>query len=391
MPGAGLLASFVAAPGFPGSLENAAGRRTILVNGAVCTFPDLAFKCDAGDRMLRLGSLHAAPKRVEIDRQLARNAVLVIGFSLAPVELHAEVGATSATAETGVFATRCAHADYHLIGICEGGKGWSIGQASRKRAIVTTISSVENPLIRTNEARRYHHFRPIYHHLPFFELERLVGRKLGAALDVACGTGHSTKELSEICSHVVGCDISTSMLEEARRNEARLQFVQAPAEAMPFESHSFELVNISMGIHWLDQERFLDEAKRLLRPSGYLNIDNYGFSGKMTALESFEKIHKDFYFKHFPAPKRGSAYPAAKLLEIRNFRLLKDIRYEHRILLDLNQFVGFLLTQSNVQLYSAGDPEGVEVVLLQNYEPFFEGKKRELQFSGLSKLYQLGV
>ena len=50
---------------------------------------------------------------------------------------------------------------------------------------------------------------------------------------------------------------------------ARVQFVQAFAEQLPFPDASFDLVVTSMSCHhWADQQKALREARRVLSPGG---------------------------------------------------------------------------------------------------------------------------
>src|ERR1700704_930924 len=64
-----------------------------------------------------------------------------------------------------------------------------------------------------------------------------------AVLDVACGTGALTRELSRRTApggRVVGTDFSPSMLEEARRRSPALLWVEADAHALPFGDAEFD-------------------------------------------------------------------------------------------------------------------------------------------------------
>ena len=208
------------------------------------------------------------------------------------------------------------------------------------------------------------------------------------ALDVACGTGHATVELDKICASAVGCDISSAMLQEAARQNPALNFVQAAAETLPFASCTFDLINISMAIHWINQEAFLREARRLLRPGGILSIDNYGFRGQMLPDNGFESFHKDFYRRRFPSPKRNADYPADAVCKDHGFHLQKDIHYEHFIEMSEEQFLGFLRTQSNLQLRNSATDQALMDDLSERYDPFFRGNLRRLLFGGLMKVYQ---
>lgn len=246
-----------------------------------------------------------------------------------------------------------------------------------------------NPFIRPHEAERYQNYRPQYHHIPFQKLTTVVGNSLESGLDVACGTGHSTLALTKICKVVSGCDLSPAMLAEARRH-SDLPFVECSAENLTFPNASFDMVNISMGIHWLDQDRFLKEAARVLRKKGYLSIDNYGFTGKMFPDNGFSEFNNRFWKENFPAPPRNKNYPEDSILLEHGFRLVTEIHYDHLMVMGLHSFVGFLMTQSNV-LSKNSEPEATITLLTKTYEPFFGDQKQEVLFGGLLKLHQLAA
>jgi ubiquinone/menaquinone biosynthesis C-methylase UbiE len=54
-------------------------------------------------------------------------------------------------------------------------------------------------------------------------------------------------------------------------NEVR--YIVTPDENLPFEENKFDIITLSQVFHWLDgaqRDRFLTEARRVLRPSGWL-------------------------------------------------------------------------------------------------------------------------
>ena len=82
-------------------------------------------------------------------------------------------------------------------------------------------------------------------------------------LDVACGTGFLTRHLP---GEVVGLDQSESMLDEARRQAPKAEFVRGDALDLPFEDGSFGRVftgHFYGHLERADRERFLTEARRL--------------------------------------------------------------------------------------------------------------------------------
>lgn len=101
--------------------------------------------------------------------------------------------------------------------------------------------------------------------------------EIGAALDVCCGTGAGMEMLRPLCrDRVVGIDFSEPMLRVARRQvvdaagDAKLEFVQADALAMPF-SNEFDLA-VCFGalghIARRDQDRFVQQVGAALKPGG---------------------------------------------------------------------------------------------------------------------------
>ena len=94
----------------------------------------------------------------------------------------------------------------------------------------------------------------------------------GSALDVACGSGKLTAELAKIAGdagRVVGLDFSSQMLDVARRNHPRLEFMQGDAVSLPFDDASFDASSIAFGLRNLaDPIRGLREMLRVVKPGG---------------------------------------------------------------------------------------------------------------------------
>jgi demethylmenaquinone methyltransferase/2-methoxy-6-polyprenyl-1,4-benzoquinol methylase len=97
----------------------------------------------------------------------------------------------------------------------------------------------------------------------------------GSALDVACGTGKLTAALAVAigpAGRVVGVDLSTAMLEEARRafgTLTQVEFVAGNALSLPFEAGVFDAATIAFGLRNLASfEDGFREMARVVRPGG---------------------------------------------------------------------------------------------------------------------------
>jgi ubiquinone/menaquinone biosynthesis C-methylase UbiE len=99
-------------------------------------------------------------------------------------------------------------------------------------------------------------------------------------LDVACGTGIVARVAARHMGRdapVTGLDISPGMLEVARRNVGldghAIEWVEAPAEAMPFPDDSFDVVLCQFALMFFrDRRAALSGMHRVLDGDGRLGI-----------------------------------------------------------------------------------------------------------------------
>lgn len=90
-------------------------------------------------------------------------------------------------------------------------------------------------------------------------------------LEVGCGTGHWLRFLEHGQGRRVGIDPSHEMLSLAHARAGGPLVVSARAEALPWADQSFDrLFCINAFHHFRDQNRFLRDAHRVLRPGGWL-------------------------------------------------------------------------------------------------------------------------
>jgi len=116
---------------------------------------------------------------------------------------------------------------------------------------------------------------------PFGELamDRAVIRRSDRVIDVGCGFGETSLEIARRVGargHVLGIDISTAMLEEARRGAASAGLVNAhfenvDAQTHPFEPGAFDLVYSRFGVMFFaDPTAAFSNLRAALRPGARL-------------------------------------------------------------------------------------------------------------------------
>jgi 2-polyprenyl-3-methyl-5-hydroxy-6-metoxy-1,4-benzoquinol methylase len=94
-------------------------------------------------------------------------------------------------------------------------------------------------------------------------------------LDLGCGSGYGTAELSKRAALVTGVDQSAEAVSYAHQQYSSVNqvFTVGDCTALPFHEHSFDVaVCFEVVEHLSNQEALLREAVRVLKPKGFLII-----------------------------------------------------------------------------------------------------------------------
>jgi ubiquinone/menaquinone biosynthesis C-methylase UbiE len=98
--------------------------------------------------------------------------------------------------------------------------------------------------------------------------------KGNTVLEVACGTGRVTLEISKQANKVYAIDISSQMIDVARKNikEKEINNIELSVEDaynLPFDNEMFDTVICINSLHnMIYPENALSEIKRVLKPEG---------------------------------------------------------------------------------------------------------------------------
>jgi 2-polyprenyl-3-methyl-5-hydroxy-6-metoxy-1,4-benzoquinol methylase len=126
-------------------------------------------------------------------------------------------------------------------------------------------------------------------------------------IDLGCGTGYGTAELSETAESVVGVDVSDDAILEARQEFTRpnLSFQTASVTELPFPDANFHLGVCFEVIEHLDDYRpLLAEARRVLVPGGQFIVStpNSLYYAESRKLHGPNPYHtREFTFAEFRA------------------------------------------------------------------------------------------
>jgi len=150
-------------------------------------------------------------------------------------------------------------------------------------------------------AAKYRLHRPNYpkqlfeYIIDYYFDKKVTNEKIPLALDVGCGNGQATADLSLFCERVIGIDVSANQIANAIKKD-NIEYRCNTAEDLSFlQSNSIDLITTATAFHWFDIPVFIEEAKRVLKPhKGVLAIWAYGFStldNPTAAAISYEFYH----------------------------------------------------------------------------------------------------
>ncbi|MDE5753262.1 MAG: class I SAM-dependent methyltransferase [Oscillospiraceae bacterium] len=108
-------------------------------------------------------------------------------------------------------------------------------------------------------------------------------------LEIATGTGLVAKNTAQSAKKYIATDFSEQMLYQAQKGKKieNLYFMKADACALPFQSHSFDVVIASNALHIMpDPEKALSEIRRVLKPRGILIAPTFVQENQKTSAVS---------------------------------------------------------------------------------------------------------
>jgi SAM-dependent methyltransferase len=140
----------------------------------------------------------------------------------------------------------------------------------------------------TFDAAVYASYRPTYPKRLFDFIfkyhESTKGARWDTAVDIGCGTGQATAELTPF-KRVVGVDPSAKMIEVAKQlamenaqstnseNVNQFEYIQSEAENLSFlKDGSVDLLISAQAAHWFDWSKVWPETARVLRKGGSVAV-----------------------------------------------------------------------------------------------------------------------
>ena len=207
-------------------------------------------------------------------------------------------------------------------------------------------------------------------------------------LDVGCGAGLSTKALKLICDKVTWTDIAESMIEvcnELYGDDSAYSFYVAKAEETKIPDEKYDIVTAAGCINWVDERAFMKNVEEILDKNGLLVIYDFAITDRMPGNNDYTGWYME-YLQRFPKPARKERKWTQEDLP-EGFIMEKQTEYDMVYSFDLEQFIDFMLIQSNVNdRIENGNttPDKVRRWMKETLSPIFADVDRQLVFSGYS-------
>lgn len=114
-------------------------------------------------------------------------------------------------------------------------------------------------------------------------VELLAPQPGESILDLGCGTGHLTNQITTSGANVIGIDSAATMIEQARANYPHIQFEVMDATELPL-INQFDAVFSNAVLHWIKQpENVAAGIYQALKPGGRF-VAEFGGKGNVNAI-----------------------------------------------------------------------------------------------------------
>ncbi|MFQ3459058.1 class I SAM-dependent methyltransferase [Bradyrhizobium sp. UFLA01-814] len=222
----------------------------------------------------------------------------------------------------------------------------------------------------------YDNERPGY---PISAIHEIASRSLSLShgsrriVDVGCGTGIFTRMLADALDgsfEVLGLEPSSIMIEraiEVTKTSRPIQFIQSPAEQLPFGDQTVGVITAAGAAQLFDRTHFYAEAHRVLVDTGLLAILQNKRRHETGFFQSFELFLEEFV----PGYRTGTYADARGGHSVANFddELASDNRFS-KVMIQRWDWPRTFTTQSfetfalsTIQLKMARAARGNELII----------------------------
>lgn len=203
---------------------------------------------------------------------------------------------------------------------------------------------MENKDVFTNKSRDYSLYRPSYPASAIAWLkERIQGERV---VDVGAGTGIFTNCLRPYFKDICAVEPNEDMRKEFALSLPDIPCIDGCGENIGLPQSSTNLITVAQAFHWLDEDKFKQEAIRILHPDGRVAII------WNTSLKNDFSIARDEVCQKY-CPRFRKGYAGKRTVEegdafLRNtyFKEVEFAEFDNPFVMDYNAFIGNIRSRS---------------------------------------------
>jgi trans-aconitate methyltransferase len=115
------------------------------------------------------------------------------------------------------------------------------------------------------------------------EVVELLNPKKGERiLDIGCGTGDLSNEIAKLGADVIGMDVSTEMVEKARKKYPQVHFIFGSGEDFNFDT-KFDAIFSNAALHWMNNVKVVECLWNNLNKGGRF-VAEFGGKGNIELI-----------------------------------------------------------------------------------------------------------
>jgi SAM-dependent methyltransferase len=198
------------------------------------------------------------------------------------------------------------------------------------------------------QSSEYATYRPHYPQALFEYLASLCPER-DLAWDVGTGSGQAAVALAPYFGQVIGTDPSAQQLEHAKEHP-KVEYRQGTAEKSGMPELSANLVTVAQAFHWLNQEEFFKEVRRVAMPGAVLAVWCYEISVVNQDVDPvMMRLYRDILGAYWDPARRmvEEGYRHEKF----PFNELETPPMDLKVDWDLRDYMGYLGTWSALTKY----------------------------------------
>lgn len=161
-------------------------------------------------------------------------------------------------------------------------------------------------------------------------------------------------------------------------------FYVAKAEETLIPKEKYDILTAAGVINWVDKDRFLANASQVMNSNGLIVIYDFWITDKMNEKTEYTDWYQNQYLQKFPKPPRNEkVWNQNDLTE--DFLMEKQTIYEMEYVFNLEDFIDFMMIQSNVNVKIESDEiseKETKKWMQDTLQAIFQNKTKTLIFSG---------